>query len=72
MAGLARAYAPECIRKLVELMENGPSELQLRAAEALLNRGYGRPSQSVDARLEVKQSMGDLHPPLQQSSYRSP
>ena len=42
-------------------MENGPPEVQLRAAEALLNRGYGRPSQSVDARLEVKQSMADAH-----------
>jgi hypothetical protein len=45
---LARSYGPEAIAKLHELMRNGKSEqVQLAAAEELLNRGYGRPMQQV-------------------------
>jgi hypothetical protein len=45
---LARSYGPEAIAKLHELMRNGKSEqVQLAAAEELLNRGYGRPMQQL-------------------------
>jgi hypothetical protein len=47
---VARQYGTEAVEKLAELMrcDDNP-QVQRAAAEALLDRGYGRPSLSVEA-----------------------
>jgi hypothetical protein len=45
---VARQYSAEAIAKLVHLMRNSRSEkIQIAAADLLLDRGYGRPVQSI-------------------------
>jgi hypothetical protein len=45
---LAKAYTEEAIEKLAEIMRAGKTEqAQVRAAEALLDRGGGRPAHHV-------------------------
>jgi hypothetical protein len=45
---LAKAYTEQAIEKLAEIMRTGKTEqAQVRAAEALLDRGWGRPAQQV-------------------------
>lgn len=46
---LARKHAPEAIQALVDIAMRGESEsARVAAASALLDRGYGRPSQQMD------------------------
>ena len=44
---LARSYAPEAIKTLAHIMmqPNASDEARAKAANALLDRGYGRPNQ---------------------------
>jgi len=51
---VASQYGEEAIETLVELMrgDNNP-QVQRAAAEALLDRGYGRPTQQVNADVRV-------------------
>jgi hypothetical protein len=45
---LAQEHSPEAIRKLVHLMRNGESEeTQRAAANDILNRGHGKPTQMI-------------------------
>ncbi len=45
---LARAHGAEAVEALVQLMRRGArEETRVRAAEALLDRGYGRPAQAI-------------------------
>ena len=45
---LAKAYTEEAIEKLAEIMRTGKTEqAQVRAAEALLDRGWGRAPQHI-------------------------
>ena len=44
---LARQYGAEAIAKLVSLMRGKDSRIALAAAEALLDRGFGKPAQAV-------------------------
>jgi hypothetical protein len=45
---LAKAYTEEAIEKLAEIMRTGKTEqAQVRAAEALLDRGWGKAPQHV-------------------------
>ncbi len=46
---LAKAYTPEAINTLAEIMRNKktPPAARVSAANALLDRGYGRPGQAV-------------------------
>ena len=44
---LAKKHGPEAIAKLVELMGSENERTAVAACEAILNRGYGRPAQSV-------------------------
>ncbi|UZF90651.1 DUF5681 domain-containing protein [Bosea sp. NBC_00550] len=47
---LAREHTEEAVRTLVELMRNGfPDTVKGAAANALLNRGWGLPRQSIEA-----------------------
>ena len=46
---LARAHTQEALDTLVSLMRSAEAEaVRERAAEALLDRGWGKPQQSVD------------------------
>ena len=44
---LAREYAGKAIKRLVGLMDSKNQPVALRAAEAVLDRGYGRPLQAM-------------------------
>lgn len=45
---LARKHCPEAVDKLVNLMQSSTNELvQQRAADSILDRGYGRPGQAL-------------------------
>ena len=51
---LAAPYGPEAVEKLVHLMRHGETEqTQRAAAEALIDRGYGRPTMQVHADIQV-------------------
>ena len=51
---LAGQYGAEAVETLVRLMREGQNEqIQRAAAEALLDRGYGRPTQQVNADVSV-------------------
>lgn len=45
--GLARQHGPEAINKLVEWMRSGNAKASVSAATALLDRGWGKPTQPV-------------------------
>lgn len=45
---LARQYGPEAIEKLVALLRGGDARVAKAAADSLLDRAYGKPSQAVD------------------------
>jgi HEAT repeat protein len=45
---LARTAGPEAIEKLLELMRGDDRRTALAAAQALLDRGFGKPGQSVE------------------------
>ena len=47
VAELARSYTLEAIETLVELMRSGKSERRGTAAQALLDRGWGKPKQEI-------------------------
>ena len=51
---LARQHGPAAIQKLVEHLEGDDSRLSQAAAIALLDRAYGKPSQSLDLSVEEK------------------
>ena len=69
---LARTYTKPAIEKLARLMESGYSEqVQLMAANALLDRGWGKPMQPfagediappvrIDVRLELLRVLNQL------------
>lgn len=44
---LARKQGKTAIAKLVELLSCGESRTELAAAQALLDRGFGKPAQSI-------------------------
>lgn len=59
VASLAREHTERAIRKLAMLIEEGETgSVQLQAAQALLDRGWGKPAQSV-------MLQGDENKPLQ-------
>ena len=44
---LARSHCPEAIGKLASVMRSDDLRASVAAAQALLDRGYGRPAQSL-------------------------
>lgn len=62
---LAREHTATALNTLIELMQNDPNgKVRLEAANSVLDRGYGKPSQSVcvdaDVRSTVTKKLADL------------
>jgi hypothetical protein len=53
---LARTYTTEAIEALVGVMRDvgAPPAARVTASTAILDRGYGRPAQTIDANLQRK------------------
>jgi hypothetical protein len=49
---LAQEHGPEAIHKLAEWMRSDDAMASIRAANALLDRAYGKPKESVDVTVE--------------------
>lgn len=51
----AQAYTEDALRTLVEVMNDKeqPGPARVGAANAILDRGYGKPKQEVDAQLDM-------------------
>lgn len=49
---LARKHGSDAIDRLVELMRDTDKRVAVQACVALLDRGYGRPPQSLDMTVE--------------------
>jgi len=50
---VARAACPKAIATVVELLDHPNPKIQLRAAEILMDRGFGRPVQALEAKVEA-------------------
>ena len=46
---LARSYGPEAIKRLAYWVRSKNARASVAAAQALLDRGYGKPSQPIEA-----------------------
>lgn len=51
---LARTKGPEAIRKLVKLLDSYDEKIQLAAANAILDRGFGKPVQDGSLKVDGK------------------
>jgi hypothetical protein len=62
----ARQHGPEGIARLITLMRSDNEPVALRAAEALLDRAYGRPPQAiaVQAQRPLQIIITDATPPV--------
>ena len=45
-----KAKAPEALEVLTRCLQSGDDRIAMMAAQAILDRGYGRPTQSIDVR----------------------
>jgi len=59
---IARKHTDAAIETLVRIMntENASHSAQVAAASALLDRGWGRPAQTINANIDGKESAEDL------------
>ena len=58
---LAQEYTSEAIKALAEVMRDktAPAIARVKAAEALLDRGHGKPTQQVEARTSPLEDLSD-------------
>lgn len=54
---IAREHTDIAISTLVELCVDGPAPVRVQAAIALLDRGYGKPAQSIHIEREEAESL---------------
>ena len=61
---LAREHGPDAIKKLKDIMDNAsaPFSAQIMAANSLLDRGFGRPAQTVEATLNATIARAEISP----------
>lgn len=57
---LAREFGAEAIAKLAELMRGEDPRVAAAACTALLDRAYGKPSQSLDVQAQVEATVTAL------------
>jgi hypothetical protein len=50
---LARQHSTEAIERLIHWMKSDDGRISVAAANALLDRGFGRPTQLIDLSVEV-------------------
>jgi hypothetical protein len=61
IAPMARKHSEKAIRTLVEIAEKGtPDSARVSAAVALLDRGFGRPAQSIEMDLQLSKSFAAM------------
>jgi hypothetical protein len=46
-----KAKAPQALEVLTRCLQSGDDRIAMMAAQAILDRGYGRPTQSIDANI---------------------
>ncbi len=46
-----KAKAPEALEVLTRCLQSGDDRIAMMAAQAILDRGYGKPTQSIDANI---------------------
>jgi hypothetical protein len=56
---LAKSHGKEAFQKIVEMMRSDDPKVAFPAAQEVLNRGYGRPNQSMDVKIDPKE-LADL------------
>ena len=60
---LAREYTADALQTLVSVMAGGegiPAAAQVSAANAILDRGYGKPSQTIDAGENIVGALAEI------------
>jgi len=59
---LAKTYTTQAIETLAEIMHDtgATANARVKAAEALLDRAWGRPQQSVDMQVDSRPSLVDI------------
>ena len=57
----AQAASPRALAKVIEFLDNADPRIALAAAQVILDRGYGKPVQAIDARVEQIESTADAH-----------
>ena len=48
----AQAASPRALERIIGLLESDDERIALKAAELILDRGYGKPVASIEARIE--------------------
>jgi hypothetical protein len=56
VVALARAASPDAIRKQIALLESEDENVALKAAQAILDRAYGKPMQNVTATVSTQKA----------------
>ncbi|MCP4620650.1 MAG: hypothetical protein GY844_29945 [Bradyrhizobium sp.] len=49
---LAREHAPDAFKRICELLESDDERTAFAAAQEILNRAYGRPTQAIEQTIE--------------------
>lgn len=56
---MARTHGAEAFKRVLELMRSEDERVSFSAAQEVLNRGYGKPTQNLDVTVE-KRDVADL------------
>lgn len=51
---MARAHGAEAFKKVLELLRSEDERVAFAAAQEVLNRGYGKPTQTIDMTIEKR------------------
>lgn len=56
LKAMCQGLAPEAIKVAAQLLNDSeqPGNVRLKAAEVILDRGYGKPAQAIEGELEIK------------------
>ena len=59
LADLAREHTAEAIQTLVQLMNTGAGNVRVMAANSILDRGWGKPAQTITQNINDKRTALD-------------
>jgi hypothetical protein len=57
-----KAKAPKALEVLTRCLQSDDDRIAIMAAQAILDRGYGKPVQSIDANITEDGGIGDRNP----------